>query len=994
MKNRIKKLISLILMLSMVCGLVVTSFAAEPDFTVKLYKADGSEIASEDSVKEGETITAKLFAEKDLTYNSAQFYLWFDAQAFSYGTGELSTAVKSEFSMKSVNLPASTDDYTEEEKARVNAGNATVWITLSNFGTDVALPKGEIASLTFTALNAVDNAVFEAQIKQMLHTVDGDSETEVTDLTAGSASVTVKPSTVAVSSITLSASELSVDIGKTATLTATVLPEDATDKTIIWTSSDESVATVNSSGVVTGVKAGSATITAASGIVSAVCAVVVKNPVTKITLSAPVTSIKVGGTVQISVTYEPVNADEDTKILTWEAANTASANLISVDSNGVVTGIAPGDATVRARTANKKTATIKIKVIEPVEGNYTVTMPEDVDGIAVGGSVLIPVSIGNKDESVTSYNAYRVVIDYDDTALKFETGTSTSSSGQFAVSEESGQLIVSDYGETKTTGEAFTLKFTAIGQGGETTLTAKEAQVDIGENAVSANAPEASFVDADTVISIKQMYTVTLPDDYTTQMSTVVEENGTITFSIKGYDSNYNYTVSATMGGESVNVVDNQDGTYTISSITGNVVVNAPKKTGKSLAVSLPEEYPEVTGEATAIYGTPYTFSVNEEDGYTYNVSVTIGGTPYTTLEAENGSYTIPGDAVTGDIVVSVSKEEKPVVYSVTVGEGAEGSTTATKGVDYTFMVKEAEDYTWKVKITIGGEEYTGYTVSGNTYTIPGKDVLGEIVIETTMGNKIFNVHFLQVNSPANQMVTYRSDTITKNVTAVEVSDTAENGLNYNFIIGYKTGYAYDLVVKMGGEVVTPKASIDYVPTSSAQTITYTIEGVTGDIEITLTRHFYGEVKITEYVQLDGKTVYLVMASEYIQQNQPLWFTNDAGQVVMMNATNRYQSKVTTENRVWTYLIIADGSFDKEAFINNFMNTAYRATGAAAISDSCDVNGSGLIDINDAQLTYDIYTGKYDSFDSVSMKKMLQADVNADTKVDVADAAAVVNAIP
>ena len=122
-----------------------------------------------------------------MTYNSAQFYLWFDAQAFSYGTGELSTAVKSEFSMKSVNLPASTDDYTEEEKARVNAGNATVWITLSNFGTDVALPKGEIASLTFTALNAVDNAVFEAQIKQMLHTVDGDSETEVTDLTAGSA---------------------------------------------------------------------------------------------------------------------------------------------------------------------------------------------------------------------------------------------------------------------------------------------------------------------------------------------------------------------------------------------------------------------------------------------------------------------------------------------------------------------------------------------------------------------------------------------------------------------------------------------------------------------------------------------------------------------------------------------------------------------------------------------------------------------------------------
>ena len=73
------------------------------------------------------------------------------------------------------------------------------------------------------------------------------------------------------------------------------------------------------------------------------------------------------------------------------------------------------------------------------------------------------------------------------------------------------------------------------------------------------------------------------------------------------------------------------------------------------------------------------------------------------------------------------------------------------------------------------------------------------------------------------------------------------------------------------------------------------------------------------------------------------------------------------------------------------------STLTAAISDklrySGDVNGTGLTDVNDAQLTYDMYNTKYDSFDVVSMLKFLNADVNGDKTVNSKDATAIVNAI-
>lgn len=92
-----------------------------------------------------------------------------------------------------------------------------------------------------------------------------------------SCEVTVTPRTISVESITLNKPQLSLVKGATETLTATVLPTTATDKTVIWESGDTAVATVKD-GIVTAVAAGNATITAKAGEKTATCAVTVTNP--------------------------------------------------------------------------------------------------------------------------------------------------------------------------------------------------------------------------------------------------------------------------------------------------------------------------------------------------------------------------------------------------------------------------------------------------------------------------------------------------------------------------------------------------------------------------------------------------------------------------------------------------------------------------------------------------------------------------------------------
>lgn len=164
------------------------------------------------------------------------------------------------------------------------------------------------------------------------------------------------------SAIGLSSTNISLNVGSKQTLTATITPSDVTNKSISWTTSDSSIATV-SNGVVTAVSPGIATITAKTyNGKSAKCTITVKQvEPTSITLNKSSLSLNEGDTYQLSATIYPSNAAN--KTVTWTSSNTS---VVSVDSNGRVSAKAIGSATITAKTVNNKVATCTITV-SPIE---------------------------------------------------------------------------------------------------------------------------------------------------------------------------------------------------------------------------------------------------------------------------------------------------------------------------------------------------------------------------------------------------------------------------------------------------------------------------------------------------------------------------------------------------------------------------------------------------------------------------------------------------
>ena len=167
-------------------------------------------------------------------------------------------------------------------------------------------------------------------------------------------SVMVKGS-VAVTGVTISDATATITTGSTKTLTATVAPEDATNKSVRWTSSDDAIASVDDEGVVTAVAAGSATITVTTvdGNFTATCAVTVEAAtiaVTGVTVSPESDTISLASTpAQITCTATVAPADATDKSVTWSSSDEAVA---TVDSDGVVTALTVGTTTITATTTD------------------------------------------------------------------------------------------------------------------------------------------------------------------------------------------------------------------------------------------------------------------------------------------------------------------------------------------------------------------------------------------------------------------------------------------------------------------------------------------------------------------------------------------------------------------------------------------------------------------------------------------------------------------
>ena len=243
------------------------------------------------------------------------------------------------------------------------------FVTLSQPAAEMIIGEFITLKATISPSNATEREIMWASSKQSVASVDQTGKvvsiaegTSTITATAGgklgSCVVTVSKGVVEVSSINFDKTGVSLKVGETVTLTATVKPDDATDKIVTWSTSDASVATV-SDGVVTAIKLGSATIRAKAGDKEATCVITVEaTPVTSVTLDQTSASLKVGETVSLTATVKPDDATD--KSVTWSSSNTSVA---TVSSTGVVTAKSAGSAIITVTTKDgSKTATCSVTV--------------------------------------------------------------------------------------------------------------------------------------------------------------------------------------------------------------------------------------------------------------------------------------------------------------------------------------------------------------------------------------------------------------------------------------------------------------------------------------------------------------------------------------------------------------------------------------------------------------------------------------------------------
>ena len=229
---------------------------------------------------------------------------------------------------------------------------------------DNADDKTVVWSSSDTAVVMVDNDGTVGAIKTGTATITAKSgDKTATCLVTVSETAVVNPDfPIAVDSITLSTTTLTIEPGKMRTLTATVTPSNAEDKIVTWSSSDEKVATVSDDGTVTAHAEGTATITAKAGGKEATCTIAVKPiliAVKSVSLNMTILTLTSGETGKLTATVTPSDADDST--VAWSSSN---ADVATVGNDGTVTAVSIGTAVITARAGDKwATCTVTVKQI-------------------------------------------------------------------------------------------------------------------------------------------------------------------------------------------------------------------------------------------------------------------------------------------------------------------------------------------------------------------------------------------------------------------------------------------------------------------------------------------------------------------------------------------------------------------------------------------------------------------------------------------------------
>lgn len=371
------------------------------------------------------------------------------------------------------------------------------------------------------------------------------------------------------------------------------------------------------------------------------------------------------------------------------------------------------------------------------------------------------------------------------------------------------------------------------------------------------------------------------------------------------------------------------------------------------------------TGAAYVTENGDYTFTA--DPSYNYDFSATVNNEKVDIINNCDGSYTIKN--VTGELVISANSAPTIKTYAVTVeGDGSgdvNAPTSATHGQEYTFTVTQAANYDYAVAVTVNGQPVT-CTVSSSgrlyTYTIPAASVTGPVVITVKKAPQSGTTQIVLAGSGAADVW----DGVT--------SYTVKSGEAFTFGISHQEGFDYTVTVMAGEETLTLQRN--------ENASTYTIPGdyIKGGIimvSITKTAQLALTVNAAEYVKLiNGNAVWLITAvpETKLPATKSLYYGDTA-----MFWSEKYEA--------YAWLLVGKGT---AADIAATAKSAISVKGNSTVSVSYggDVNGTGRIDINDAQYIYDLYNTKHSALD---MEKFLRCDVNGDREVNVEDVRMVVS---
>lgn len=505
---------------------------------------------------------------------------------------------------------------------------------------------------------------------------------------------------------------------------------------------------------------------------------------------------------------------------------------------------------------------------------------------AVGETALVGLYLGQNSTS-REYNTYFFQIDYDAEKLTFASATIGSKDPDVIDHSVPGRLTIGGYGEPRSD-SSIMLNFT-VKAAGEATVKLVKAQMDVRANAAKdAQTASVPAGQSNTVTILCGGFPVVLPDCATGDA--YVTANGDYTFTA---DPGYNYDFSATVNNEKVDIINNDNGSYTIENVTGKLVIKANSApTVKTYAVTVKGDGSgDVSAPTSATHGQNYTFTVTQAANYDYAVAVTVNGQPVTCTVNSSGSrytYTIPAASVTGPVVITV-KKTLPSGTTMITFNGNGTSDEWQKGVS---------------RVISNGSDFDFYTDQhdGFDYSISAAGQSGIIPVS-------------------------------------ETGKTGEIGVKYTIPGQYITG---------------------------------------GIITITITKaqHFDWNVIVSPYVDTDGSTIWLITASPdpKPEETKSLYY---GGKPMLWS--EKYKS--------YAWLLPSSKSqdtvkADAEAAIT------IKENAVTSIEYGGDVNGTGRIDINDAQYIYDLYNAKHSALD---MEKFLRCDVNSNREVNVEDVRMVVS---